>query len=66
MQSIGHKPADFFQPKRRKHDLMDVCARIANGFERLQKRVRGSDLVVSVGSNQKQIPHLRMRDQVLE
>jgi len=66
MQSIGHKPADVFQPKGCKHDLTDACARIANRFERPKKRVRGSDLVVSVGSNQKQVLHLRMRDQVLE
>ena len=66
MQSIGHKPADIVEPKGCKHDLMDVCASIANRFERPQKRVRGSDLVVPVGPKQKQVPHLRVRDQVLE
>ena len=62
MQSIGHNPAGVSQPKRRKHDLMDACASIANRFERPQKRVRGSDLVVPVGPNQKQVPHRRVRD----
>src|ERR1700751_956789 len=39
---------------------------ITDRLERPRKRVRGSDLVVSIGPNQKQVPHLGVRDQVLE
>ena len=39
---------------------------VANRLQRPQKRVRGADLVVSIGPDQKQVPHLRVRDQVLE
>jgi hypothetical protein len=45
---------------------MDARAGIANRFERPQKRVRGSNVVVPVGPNQKQVPHVRVRDQMLE
>src|SRR6202020_1646145 len=35
-------------------------------LERPRKRVGGDDLVVSIGPDQKQVPHLRVRDQVLQ
>src|ERR1700686_3529107 len=66
MQSIGDKPSDIVEPKGCQHDLLDRRSGIANRLERPQKRVRGTDLVVSIGPDQKQVPHLRVRDQVLE
>jgi hypothetical protein len=66
MQSIGDKPFDIVKPKRCQHDLVDRRSGVANRLERPQKRVRGSDLVISIGSDQQQVPHLRVRDQVLE
>src|SRR6202047_1673025 len=66
MQSIGDKPSDIVEPKGCQHDLLDRRSGIANRLERPQKRVRGADLVVSIGPDQKQVPHLRVRDQVLE
>src|SRR5258708_38875798 len=66
MQSIGDKPSDIVDPERRQHDLLDRRSGIANRLKRPQKRVRGADLVVSIGPDQKQVPHLRVRDQVLE
>src|ERR1700736_333259 len=66
MQSSGDNPSDIIEPKGRQHDLLDPRSGIANRVERPQKRVRGSDLVVSIGPDQKQVPHLRVRDQVLE
>ena len=45
---------------------MDPRSGLADRLERPQKRVRGADLVVPVGPDQKQVPHLRVRDQVLE
>jgi hypothetical protein len=51
MQSIGHKPSDIVEPKGYQHDLMDRRSDLANRLERPQKRVRGSDLVVSIGTD---------------
>src|SRR5260221_3416823 len=45
---------------------MDPRAGVANRLEHPSKRVRGADLIISIGSNQKQVPHLRVRDQLLE
>src|SRR5258708_15683566 len=66
MQSIGDKPSDIVDPERRQHDLLDRRSGIANRLKRPQKRVRGADLVIPVGPDQKQVPHLRVRDQVLQ
>src|ERR1700676_5301667 len=66
MQSIGDKPSDIVEPKGCQHDLLERRSGMANRLERPQKRVRGSDLVISIGPDQKQVPHLRVRDQVLE
>src|ERR1700746_390047 len=66
MQSIGDKPSDIVWLERRQHNLLDVCSSFADRLERPRKRVRGADLVVPVGPNKKQVPHLRVRDQVLE
>src|ERR1700693_6584627 len=66
MQSIGDKPSDIVDPERRQHDLMHPRIGVTDRFKSPQKRVRGSDLVVSIGPDQKQVPHLRVRDKVLE
>ena len=66
MQGVGDEPADIVESERRQHDLLDPCAGVADRLERPHKRVRGADLVVPVGPDQQQVPHLRMRDQVLE
>src|SRR5271166_3899894 len=66
MQAICHEPRDIVEPKGCQHDLTDRRSGIANRLQRPQKRVRGADLVVFIGPDQKQVPHLRVRDQVLE
>src|SRR3954451_11469555 len=66
MQSIGDKPSDIVKPKGCQHDLVDRHSGIANRLKSPQKRVRRPDLIVSIGSDQQQVPHLRVRDQVLE
>src|ERR1700716_233882 len=38
----------------------------ADRLQRPQKRVRGTDLVVPVGADQQQVPHFRVRNQMLE
>src|SRR5260370_25729915 len=66
MQSIRDQPSDIFDPQRFEHDLLDRRSGSANRLQSPEKRVRKSDLVISVGTNQKEVPHLRMRHQVLE
>src|ERR1700730_8977727 len=66
MQSIGDKPSDMVEPEGRQHDLMHPGIGVTDRLKSPQKRVRGSDLVVSIGPDQQQVPHLRVRDQVLE
>ena len=38
----------------------------ADRIESPQERVRGANLVVPVGADQQQVPHLRMRNQMLK
>ena len=66
MQGIGDEPADIVEPEGRQHDLLHPRSGLADRLERPQKRVRGTDLVVPVGADQQQVPHLGVRDQVLE
>src|SRR3984893_10293936 len=66
MQSIGDKPSDIVEPKGRQHDLMHPRIGVTDRLKSPQKRMRGPDLVVSIGPDQKQVSHLRVRDQVLE
>src|SRR5580704_6081528 len=66
MQSIRDKSADIVDPKGCKHDLTDPSSGIANRLERPKKRVRGADLVVPISPYQKQVPHLSVRDQMIE
>ena len=66
MQGVGDEPANIVEPERGQHDLLDPCAGVADRLERSDERVRGADLVVPVCPDQQQVPHLRMRDQVLD
>src|SRR5467141_2749642 len=66
MQGVGDELADIVESKRRQHDLLDSRSGIADRIESPQKRMGRTDLVVPVGSNQKQMPHFRVRGQMLE
>src|SRR5216684_3351624 len=66
MQGVGDELADIVESKRRQHDLLDSRSGIADRIESPQKRMGRTDLVVPVGSNQKQMPHFRARNQMLE
>ncbi len=61
LQGIGDERADIVEPERRQRNLLDSCSSFADRLERPQKRVRGIDLVVPVGADQQQVPHLRVR-----
>src|SRR5882757_2699227 len=66
MQGVRDEFADIVESERRQHDLLDPRSRIADGLQHPQKRVRGTDLVVPVGDDQKQVPHFRMRGEMLQ
>ena len=59
-------PSDMVESERRQNDLMHPGIGVTDRLNSPQKRMCGSDLVVPVGPNQKQVPHLRVRDQMLE
>src|SRR5260221_11925452 len=66
MQGIGDELANIVGSERRQNDLLDARSGFADRLQRPQKRVRGPDLVVTVGPDQQQVAHLWMRDQVHE
>src|SRR3979411_1290384 len=66
MQGVRDEFADIVESERSQHDLLDPRSRIADGLQHPQKRVRGTSLVVPVAADQKQVPHFRVRGEMLE
>src|SRR3984957_12541539 len=66
VERIGDEPANIVELEGRQHYLAHPHIGIADRSESPQKRVGGSDLVVPVRPDQKQVLNLRMRDQVLD
>src|SRR6202023_1093579 len=66
MHRIGDELADIVESERRQNDLFDPRSGFADRLQRTQKRMRGTDLVVPVGADQQQVPHFRVRNQMLE
>src|SRR6202163_3216356 len=66
VERIGHEPANVVELEGRQHYLAHPHIGIADRSESPQKWVGGSDLVVPVRPDQKQVLNLRMRDQVLD
>src|ERR1700730_14262721 len=66
MQRIVDEPVDIIEPEGCQHYLTHPHIGIADRIEGPQKRVRRTDLVVPVGSDQKQMPDLGMRDHVFD
>ena len=67
MQGIGDEPADIVESESGASTISCTRAsasRIASSVR--MQRVRRADLVVPVGADQQQVPHLRVRDQMLE
>src|SRR5580704_3245657 len=62
----GGKPADIVEPEGRQHYLTHPRIRFLYRLQRSQKWVSGIDLVVPIGADQQQVPHLRVRDQMLD
>src|SRR6267143_5475280 len=63
---IRNEPSQVFAGKRRKTTLLHQGSRRADRLQRPHKRVRGTDFVVLVGADQQQVPHFRVRNQMLK
>ena len=61
VQGHRRRAARHRRAERRKHDLLDSAAGLADRLQRPHQRVRGADLVVAVGADQQEVPHLRLR-----
>src|SRR5215471_4771706 len=57
---------DMHTGERRQRDLIDLDARVSDGLELDDQRMRGIDLVVPVGADQHQVPQVRAGQQILE
>jgi hypothetical protein len=66
MQGVGDQPPDIVRREWPQPELLYLSCRVSNRREHPHERVRGADLVVPIGPDQQQVPHLRVRDQVLE
>src|SRR5262245_11594796 len=55
-----------FTGQRRKDDLLHCRFSFANRFELAHQRMGGIDFVVSISTNQQQVPHIRLSQQVLD
>src|SRR3954447_265975 len=56
----------MYTGERRQRDVIDLDARAPDGLELAHQRMRGIYLVVAVGADHHQVPHIRVGQQVLE
>src|SRR5260370_38369421 len=63
---LGDGLVDMVESERGQHNLLSPRASFADSLQRPQKRVRGTDLVVPVGADQHQVPHVGIRNQALQ
>src|SRR5882757_7486737 len=66
MQPVCYELADIVESERRQNDFLHSRSGFAHRLQRVHKRVRGTNLVVPVGADEQQVPHFRVRDQMLE
>src|ERR1700682_2346572 len=66
MHCIGKELTDIGESEWGQHDLANPRSGFADRIQHPQKWVRRTDLVVPIGADQHQVPHLRVRDQMLE
>ena len=65
-QGLGDEPADIVESERREHDFLRLRSRFADRSQRPHQRVRRTDFVVAVGSDQQHVPHVRIGNQALQ
>jgi hypothetical protein len=66
MQGIGDELAHLVQTKRGQRNLMDRDSSLADFRQRPHERMRGAYLVVPVCTDEKEVSHFIVGDQVLE
>ena len=66
MQGVGDEPLNVIEPERRQHDFLRLCSRLADRGQRPHQRMRRTDFVVAVGSDQQHVPHVRIGNQALQ
>lgn len=60
MQGIGDEPLHVIEPERSQHDFLRPRSSVADRGQRPHQWVRRTDFVVAIGSNQQNVPHVRI------
>src|SRR5581483_5852397 len=58
-KGIGNQLRDVFAGQRRKSNLLDLRARLVDGFDLALQWMSGLDLVIPVGADQQEVPQIR-------
>jgi hypothetical protein len=66
MQGIRKQPRHILRVQGRQYDLAHPSAGATQSGQPLRQQMRGTDLVVTVGPDQQQVAHVRMRNQMLD
>ena len=66
VQGIGKQPFDIVRLQSREQDLPHHAAGSPDHRQHPRERVRGADLVVAIGADQEQVPHVGVEDEVLD
>src|SRR5205807_3530164 len=66
VQGIGEQPLDVVPQERRKHDLPHLSTGSPDSRQHPRERVRGTDLVVAISTDQEQVAHVRVEQEMLD
>jgi hypothetical protein len=66
MQGIGDKRVHIVEPEMHQHDLLHSYIAIANGFQCPRQRVRQTNFVVTIGTQQNHAAQVRIDTQMLQ
>ena len=66
MQGIGEQPLDVVPQERREHDLPHLSTGSPDPRQHPRERVRGTDLVVAISTDQEQVAHVRVEQEMLD
>src|SRR6185437_9755532 len=65
-QSICNQLREILAGKRRKHDVLDYRPPLADGLDLARKGMHGAYFVVPICTDQQKMPHVRLREQILD
>jgi len=66
VKRIGNQPPDMVMVERPELDLADLRPGAPEGGQLPHQRMPGIDLVVPIGADQQQMPHIRLGQQILD